>query len=141
MRRPDCLSHETYDPIIELPLSAKSTTVIELLTSLKRHIASESPELIFDEENLQLQLDRDFLCSLSCRDCDHQAKIDLPRCQVPAAEGLCSKCQQPMLVETIFQINGDSELASRTLTELGVPEFDVVKVTDGAFEFLSLIHI
>ena len=139
VRRPDCLSHETYDPIIELPLSAKSTTVTELLTSLKQHIANASPELIFDEENLQLQLDRDFLCSLSCRVCDHQTKIDLPRCQVPAAEGLCSKCQQPMLVETIFQINGDGELASRTLTELGVPEFDVVKVTDGAFEFYVLL--
>jgi len=135
VRRPDCLSHETYESIIELPLSAKSTTVAELLAATQAYVADEFPEFIFDESKFQLQLDRDFLQTLSCRTCEIEKEIALPRCQVSASTGVCQKCEQPMMAETIFQIGGDSELKSRTLSELGVPEFDVVKVTDGAFEF------
>ena len=135
VRRPDCLSHETYESIIELPLSAKSTTVAELISSTKQYVAEQHPEFIFDESKFQLQLDRDFLRTLSCRSCDVEKNIDLPRCQVTAASGLCQKCQQPMQAENVFQIGGDSELKSRTLSELGVPMFDVVKLTDGEVEF------
>lgn len=135
VRRDDCLSHETYESIIELPLSAKSTTVTELLAATQQHVAKEFPEFIFDESKFQLQLDRDFLRTLSCRTCEIEKAIDLPRCQVAASTGVCEKCQQPMQSENIFQIGGDSDLKSRTLSDLGVPAFDVVKVTDGAFEF------
>lgn len=44
-----------------------------------------------------------------------------------------------MQAESIFQIGSDSKLKSRTLAELGVPVFDVVKVTDGEFEFYVLL--
>ncbi len=140
VRRDDCLSHETYDSIVELPLSAKSTTVTQLLTALEQHLSIEQPDLEFDQQNLQLQLDRDFVSSLACRNCDQETNVNLPRCQVPATQGICSKCQHPMLVETIFQIDANNELESRTLSELGVPEFDVVKVTDGTIEFYVLLN-
>ena len=139
VRRPDCLSHETYDPIIDLPLSAKSTTVTELLTDVKQFVDQHYPEFTFDESKFQLQLDRDFLHKLSCRTCETEKTIDQPRSQVSASTGICQKCQQPMQAESIFQIGSDSKLKSRTLAELGVPVFDVVKVTDGEFEFYVLL--
>ena len=135
VRRDDCLSHETYESIIDLPLSAKTTTVTQLLTATKQHVAEHFPEFVFDESKFQLQLDRDFLRALACRTCEIEKTIDLPRCQVSASTGVCQQCQQPMQAETVFQIGSDSELSSRTLSELGVPMFDVVKITDGASEF------
>jgi len=128
--RQDCLSHETYDEPLELPLSAAATSVAELFQA----IADEN-----EQNPTRLVLDRDFLVNLVCRTCDRQVEINQPRCVVDSSRGICSKCDLPMAPETISSIEPNSPLFTRKLSELGVPDYDIVKVeTDDDTSFVVL---
>ncbi len=130
-RREDCLSHETYEPILELPVGAKSTA-----TELIRLVAAESD---LPPESLRLILDRDYLVQLVCRSCDLANPIDLPLCQVGSRDGICESCRQPLHPETTCEIEFESELADRTLESLGVPRYDIVRVASDANEYFVLL--
>ncbi len=128
--RQDCLSHETYDEPLELPLSAAATSVAELFQA----IADEN-----EQTPTRLVLDRDFLVNLVCRTCDRQVEVNQPRCVVDSSQGICSKCDLPMAPETISSIEPNSPLFTRKLSELGVPDYDIVKVeTDDDTSFVVL---
>ncbi len=130
-RKEDCLSHETYDEIIELDLAAGSTTVRDLFAAVESATGLK-PEA--------LTLDRDFLVQLDCRSCERSVAINLPRQRVAAAEGVCDSCNMPMhgvMISTVEpesgqadgeSESGDSSLMDRTLAGLGVPAYDIVKV-------------
>ncbi len=117
--REDCLSHETYDPPLELKLAAAFTTVAQLFDAVQQHTKTQPTRLV---------LDRDFLVQLSCRSCDIQVCVNQPRCTVDAKDGMCSKCGLPMQPETVSSIEPDSELVTLKLSVLGIPNYDIVKV-------------
>ena len=119
-RREDCLSHETYDSIVALPLGSNHS-VDQLFAAVAK---------IDDEpvESMRLLLDRDFLLRLVCRSCELETVIDQPLCRVGSREGICEKCNQPLSTETTCEIDGESELGERSLRDLGIPDYDIVKV-------------
>lgn len=117
--REDCLSHETYDEPLELELSSRTTTARELFAAVAEQ-TGETPT--------RLVLDRDFLVRLVCKTCDRQVEINRARCRVDAQEGMCQTCNMPMQPESVSSIEDDSPLASRKLTDLGIPNYDIVKV-------------
>ena len=121
--RDDCLSHETYDPPLELDLASATTTVDHLFDAVARET---------DEKPNRLVLDRDFLVQLSCRTCELTTEVHRPQCLVDAKLGMCSKCEMPMQPESVCSIESDSPLSSKTLRELGVPDYDIVKVESDA---------
>lgn len=123
-RRDDCLSHETYEDILELPLAARSSTAQQTLQAVAQAIGPGTS----DPASLRLMLDRDFLVRLVCRSCDLQTEINQPLCKVGSRDGICQQCQQPLQPETTCEITSDQELANRTLAELGIPDYDIVKV-------------
>ncbi len=119
-RREDCLSHETYESILTLPLSSQDT-VQKLFASAADHFGQTTGPL-------RLLLDRDFLLRLVCRSCGIEKQIDQPICQVGSREGICDQCKQPFSTDTTCEIESDSGLAGRSLSSLGVPDYDIVKV-------------
>ena len=137
VRRDDCLSHETYEGVIALPLTSK-TTVAELFSAFDQHVRPLRPELLFDD--LRLQLDRDFLQDLVCRSCESSKPVNQPLCQVGSSEGLCDQCQQPLQPETTCEVSPGSELAQRSLAEIGVPPYDIVKISHDQEEFFVLLQ-
>ena len=130
----DCLSHETYDEPIELDLSAAETTVCQLFEAVGKATGNSST---------RLRLDRDFLLSLNCRTCESELPIGEPTCLVDAKRGLCSECQQPMTPNTINSIDAEGdhgEHLGKTLRQVGIPDYDIVKVeseSDVAFVLLG----
>lgn len=114
----DCLSHETYEAPIETELNNQST--LEQLFQTITEQTGKTPTRIV--------LDRDFLVQLVCRTCDIQDKVGKPRCMVDAKDGICQKCELPMQPETVASIEVNSPLSSRKLSELGIPENDIVKI-------------
>ena len=116
--REDCLSHEHYEGIHRSPLGYQST-----LQELGEWVKTE-----IGEDVECLQLDRDFLVSLSCFGCNVVKQVGEPRCQVTADRGMCPECQMPMQSQTEFAIEMGSELARRKLSDLGVPPYDIVKL-------------
>jgi adenylyltransferase/sulfurtransferase len=120
-RREACLSHETYDPIISLPLSYENT-VTDLFERLAEHTGTSVSAM-------NLVLDRDFLVELVGRENGSSRRIERPLSKVNAREGICEVTGEPLLPKTICSIAADSPFAQRTLGSVGIPVYDIVKVS------------
>ena len=90
-------------------------------------------------KNATLILDRDFLVRLNCRTCESHKQIDRPLCLVGSSEGVCESCQQPLQPETVSEISLSGEFANRKLAELGIPDWDIIKLrTEDETRFVQL---
>ena len=119
--REDCLSHETYGPICESPLTAFHS-LIEVSAWLKEQTGQEIEKLT---------LDRDFVTFLDCHQCNFEQAINQTRPSVSMGSALCSKCEQVMAPRMIHVIDIDSPHAESSLHHLGVPDRDILQVTCG----------
>jgi len=120
--RDDCLSHEHYPAPVELALG-HGDTLAALFEGARPWIAG----------NLALALDRDLLVALDCPRCDVRTEVFRPRTRVRQDEAVCGRCREPARPDFVHAIEEDSPLASRTLADLGIPPYDIVRI-DGAEE-------
>jgi molybdopterin-synthase adenylyltransferase len=118
--RDDCLSHETYPAPTELALG-HAGTVADLLAAARGNL--EGP--------LSLGLDRELVVAVNCPRCDWRQPIMRPRTKVGQSEATCPTCREMGRPELISAVDEDSPLVGRTLMEVGVPAYDIVRV-DGA---------
>lgn len=119
--REDCLSHETYPEPVEIPLD-HSATVAALFVEARRQA---------DDGPLALGLERELVVAVDCPRCGWRGEIMRPRTRVRQAEASCSNCREAGRPELISAVEEGSALADRTLAEVGVPAYDIVRV-DGA---------
>ncbi|MCH2182283.1 MAG: ThiF family adenylyltransferase [Mariniblastus sp.] len=127
--REDCLSHESYEPIIRSPLSAQTSTLSDLFGFV---------DLLGVGRAEQLELDRDLVEQLECRLCGHQVPVGQPRSDVPMKRAICERCEQPMAITMTHQIDR-AAASSRKLCQVGIPAYDIVKVrTDSGIQFIQL---
>jgi hypothetical protein len=82
---------------------------------------------------LTLALDRDLVASIQCPRCGWQTEVMRPRTLVGMAEAVCPQCREPARPEILSAIADDSPLAARSLAEVGIPSYDIVRV-DGEAE-------
>lgn len=118
-RREDCLSHETYDEILDAPFTAQSNTPRQLFEWLQasRKFAATS-----------LELDRDLVARLCCDRCNSQQDLFRPAAAVAQAEAICRSCSQPSRPELLSEISTDSHLMDRPMRDLGIPDFDILRL-------------
>ncbi|WP_425617198.1 ThiF family adenylyltransferase [Anatilimnocola sp. NA78] len=121
-RRDDCLSHETYPEPISLEVSATQITAAELFQAARPHFAEEA--------KLTLELDRDLILALHCN-CGNTRSVMRPQQLVNAKEAICPSCGQAAQPEMIHAIPEDHPLAAEKLAALGIPAYDMVRVTAG----------
>lgn len=124
-RREGCLSHETYPEAEPLPLTAGGSTATELFGLARRAFGGDSGG------GLRLALDRDLLLGLSCPDCGVDRRVMRPLALVSHREGTCEACGQVMRTELASEIAEGSPESLLTLGVLGVPAYDIVRVTRG----------
>lgn len=117
----DCLSHETWEPVIATSLSNQCR-----LSELNSWLA-EYHDMSFE----QLMLDRDLVTELRCGNCQMSREVMQARPRVAAGDGICEKCQQPMVAEMDHQITADGVFANRRLEELGVPDREILHLMCG----------
>ncbi len=118
--REGCLSHETYPKPRSLSLS-HGATLADLFAAARASLGGP----------LSLVLCRDLVTRLECPRCDWTSEVFKPRHRVSAGDAVCSKCDQPARFETIDRVDEGGALASRSLAELGIPPYDVVRI-DGS---------
>lgn len=124
-RKDDCLSHETFDDIVALPLSAETHTADDLFAAARERFPGEA--------SLELVLDRDLVISLVCG-CGEEKPIHRARAAVKLSEAACPACGETMHPHMQHVITPGSALAGQTLRSLGVPPYDIVRVSDGETE-------
>ena len=120
-RREQCLSHEYYGEPIELPLRASESTARELFIAAADHLQTS---------DAILALDRDLVVSLECA-CGHSRPVMQTRERVSAANASCPECGNQARPKFVHQIESSSPLAERHLAELGIPPYDIVRLTSG----------
>ena len=120
--RDDCLSHESYPEATEVPLGHSGTP--EALFQVARE-RIKGP--------LHLVLERDLVVSLDCPRCGWSREVFRPRTRVSQSEAVCPGCHEPARPELVHLIEEGSMLATRTLSTLGVPPYDIVRI-DGPQE-------
>lgn len=111
-RKDNCLSHETYGEIKSVPLRALDPV-------------SELFEVV---QGKKLHLDRDLLVDVECPACGVKKSIFRPVALVTLRDGKCGECGAVMKTTIVHSVERGTPLASRTLREVGVAPFDIVKV-------------
>ncbi len=129
-RNRDCLSHETYPDPIELPLSAKTTTAKELFAAVRA--TSETAG------SLTLDLDRDVVVSLEGEG-GTSRRVMKPLQEVGMRDAVDETTGETLRPNIEHRIPEDSPLADELLIDLGVPAYDIVRVTSDRGEQVYLL--
>jgi adenylyltransferase/sulfurtransferase len=128
--RQDCLSHETYPKPLALPLS-NSNTASELFQAAATHLGGPAT----------LVLDRELVVSIDCPRCGWRKDVYRPRTRVRQSEATCPTCREPARPEMVSEVIAGSPLADRSLRELGIPSFDIVRIeSEGGTGFFLLAN-
>lgn len=118
-RKENCLSHETYPEPTSLPLASEETTLQKLFDAVKSRLGGE----------LKLHLDRDLLVNLVCPRCDIKKEVLSPVQRVSLEEGKCEECGEVCQTDIVYDIGLEDRFRTKTLDQLGIPTFDIVKIT------------
>ena len=111
-RKENCLSHETYGKPDDVALGA-----------------SDKVDALFAATGgLRLHLDRDLLVDLECPACNVRKEVLKPLALTAMKEGKCATCGAVMKTTIVHTVEKGGPLAQRTLRDVGVAPFDVVKV-------------
>jgi molybdopterin-synthase adenylyltransferase len=121
--REDCLSHDTWEGIQELPISHHQTAA-ELLDAVAQRCGPMDA----------LHLERDLVIELQCDPCGYRRRMLTTTYRVPAGEAYCPHCGQPARPWTEHRIDRDSPLLGEKLIDLGIPPYEVICVTGQAGE-------
>lgn len=114
-RKEDCMSHDTYETIIEKPWSAKSITLKELLGNIREELG----------EKAVLDFDRDIATTATCM-CGETKDLYLPVHKLKGQMLTCPHCGKQMSFETTHSIRGTEDFLDKTPYEIGIPLLHIV---------------
>jgi adenylyltransferase/sulfurtransferase len=119
-RRDDCLSHDPWESIFEVPGISADSTLLQLLDAAAA--AWEMPVT-------GVTLARDLLTRLHCAQCDQGTDLCQLRASTAAATAICPTCGHTMSPDITTRISReDDALVTRTLADLAIPTCDIVQI-------------
>ncbi|QDU96710.1 HesA/MoeB/ThiF family protein [Lignipirellula cremea] len=128
--REDCLSHDTWPTPIELPLSADNTAA-ELFAAAAPH---------FEEGTaLELHLERDLILDLYCGKCDQRQRMMKAQLSVSMRDAACPTCGETGKPNMVHAVAANSPLVEEKLRSLGIPPYDIVRITSPTAEQVFLL--
>ena len=113
--KPDCMSHDIYENIIEKPWSVKTMTLRELYEAVTSELG----------EKAVIDFDRDIATTAHCT-CGEKKDLFMPMHKLKGDMIECPKCGNIMQFETIHSIKGDEDFLDKTLYEIGIPLLHIV---------------
>ena len=122
-RKEDCMSHETYEPIIEKPWSARTLALKDLLEEAKKDLG----------ENAIIDLDKDYTTELKCS-CGYHKACFMPVHKLKGEMLICPQCGEDMQFDSFHTIDGTENFLDKKLYEIGVPLLHIVCARAGMTE-------
>lgn len=114
-RKEDCMSHDTYETIVEKPWSVKTVTLREILEEIRRELGQRA----------LLEFDRDIATTASCT-CGGEKELFTPVHKLKGAMLTCPKCGGQMRFESVHNLRGDEAFLDKTPFEIGIPLLHIV---------------
>ncbi len=118
--REDCESHWIYGDITELPLSAKTATVAELLQIIRIDLGDEAV----------IELDQEIVLELECQTCKTSENTVSPMSEVSFEAAHCPNCGNMREVKMTHLITGDESFLHHTLASIGIPPLHILRVNN-----------
>lgn len=106
----DCMSHDTYEKIVEKPWSVKSITLKALLAEIRSELG----------EHAVLDFDRDIATRARCR-CGECKDLFTPVHKLKGHMLTCSRCGTQMTFDSIHSIRGEEDFLDKSPYEIGIP--------------------
>ena len=113
--KPDCMSHDTYEVIIEKPGSVRTITLKEILEQIRRDMG----------ETAVLDFDRDIATVATCT-CGEHKDIYMPVHKLKGGMLTCPKCGNQMSFDSIHSIKGDENFLEKTPFDIGIPLLHII---------------
>ncbi|XZE54943.1 HesA/MoeB/ThiF family protein [Planctomycetaceae bacterium SH139] len=119
-RREACLSHDSWEPPIDLPTVSVTDSLEKLLAEAGK-IAQQPAQAV--------RLQRDLITALRCEPCQVDQALCQLRAMTASSQASCPNCQQTMSPEIVGRIDCQhSELLTKSLQQLGIPPADIVTI-------------
>ena len=114
-RKPDCMSHDTYEEIIEKPWSVHTTKLRDILDGIRCELG----------ETAVIDFDREIATVASC-ECGEKKDIFSPVHKLRGQDLVCSKCGKTMTFENIHSITGQEDFLDKTPFDIGIPPLHII---------------
>lgn len=114
-RKEDCMSHDTYEKIVEKPWSAKTVTLKEVLGEMRRELG----------ERAVLDFDRDIATTAKCS-CGESKDLYTPVHKLKGHMLTCPRCGGRMSFDSIHSVKGTEDFLDKTPYEIGLPLLHIV---------------
>ena len=118
--REDCESHWIYGEITELPISAQTATLKELLQIVRIDLGDEAV----------IELDQEIVLALECLTCGTVENTLSPMSQVTFEAAHCPNCGEMREVKMTHLITGEEDFLDHTLFSLGVPPLHILRANN-----------
>ncbi len=119
--REDCESHWIYGEVTELPLSAGTTTLKELLQVIRVDLGDQAV----------IELDQELVLALECGTCQTLERTLQPLSAVSFEAAHCPGCGAMREVQLTHLITGEEDFLDHTLASIGVPPLHILRANDG----------
>lgn len=114
-RKPDCMSHDTYEEIEEKPWSTSEISLKQILDEIKADLG----------ENAVVDFDRDIATTAACS-CGESAELFVPVHKLRGKDLVCPKCGKQMSFDSIHTLYGSEDFLDRTPKEIGIPPLHII---------------
>lgn len=111
----DCMSHDTYEKIIEKPWSVKEITLRKILEEIRAELGDKAI----------LDFDRDIAIQGKCS-CGECKDLFIPVHKLKGPMLTCPKCGSQMTFDHIHSINGEESFLDKTPNEIGIPPLHII---------------
>lgn len=113
--KPDCMSHDTYDEIIEKNWSVKDITLKVLLLEIQAEMG----------ETAVIDFDRDIATYGHCN-CGEHISLLMPVHKLRGNMFTCPKRSQQMSFDSVHSINGSEDFLNMTPEQIGIPPLHII---------------
>lgn len=113
--KPDCMSHDTYDEIIEKNWSVKDITLKVLLLEIQAEMG----------ETAVIDFDRDIATYGHCN-CGEHISLFMPVHKLRGNMFTCPKRSQQMSFDSVHSINGSEDFLNMTPEQIGIPPLHII---------------
>jgi molybdopterin/thiamine biosynthesis adenylyltransferase len=128
-RNAECYAHEPAERIVRMPWKAASTTVAAVIDAAGDALGKPA----------SLELRHDLMSVRECPGCGECDRPLKPLARLGRGAALCPRCGRETRWESIHRIDRGDPLADRTLADLGIPPYDVVRCRAGLETFDAVL--
>ena len=119
-KKPDCMSHDTYDSIEDRPWSVRTMSLKNLVSSIQSELG----------ERAVVDFDRDIATVAACP-CGETKDLYSPVHKLRGTDIVCPRCGEAMKFESVHSLNGSEPFLDKSPFEIGIPPLHIVSGRSG----------